>query len=56
MTVGEVCKGIDMQGFTPAVVIGVIAATAFEHGLALVTRNAKDFASPGVALLNPGIV
>jgi len=99
MTIGEVCKGIDMlppgqkrsllqdwleldlrswftgrilpvteaiaerwghlaatakeQGLTLAVVDGVIAATAVEHGLTLVTRNEKDFAGLGVALLNP---
>jgi predicted nucleic acid-binding protein len=32
---------------------GLIAATALEHGLRLVTRNAKDFADLGVVLLNP---
>jgi predicted nucleic acid-binding protein len=32
---------------------GMIAATALEHGLTLVTRNVKDFAGLGVALLNP---
>jgi len=31
---------------------GMIAATALEHGLALVTRNVKDFAALGVELLN----
>jgi predicted nucleic acid-binding protein len=36
-----------------AVVDGVIAATALEHGLTIVTRNVKDFASVGVAVLNP---
>lgn len=30
-----------------------IAATALVHGLTLVTRNVKDFAATGVALLNP---
>ena len=38
---------------TLAVVDGVIAATALQHDLTLVTRNVKDFASLGVALLNP---
>lgn len=32
---------------------GMIAATALEHGLTVVTRNTKDFAGLGVALLNP---
>jgi toxin FitB len=32
---------------------GMIAATALEHGLTLVTRNVKDFASLDVTLLNP---
>jgi predicted nucleic acid-binding protein len=32
---------------------GMIAATALEHGLTVVTRNVKDFAGLGVAMLNP---
>lgn len=32
---------------------GMIAATALEHGLTLVTRNVEDFAGLGVVLLNP---
>jgi predicted nucleic acid-binding protein len=32
---------------------GMIAATALEHGLALATRNTKDFAGLGVGLINP---
>jgi hypothetical protein len=31
----------------------LIAATALEHGLTVVTRNAADFAPMGVTLLNP---
>ena len=32
---------------------GLIAATAIEHDLTVVTRNVKDFAGLGVAILNP---
>ncbi|MCC6586460.1 MAG: type II toxin-antitoxin system VapC family toxin [Bryobacterales bacterium] len=32
---------------------GLIAATALEHGLTLVTRNVKDFGGTGLELLNP---
>lgn len=32
---------------------GMIAATALEHGLTVVTRNVKHFAALGVSLCNP---
>jgi predicted nucleic acid-binding protein len=32
---------------------GLIAATAIEHNLILVTRNVKDFANLGITLLDP---
>lgn len=32
---------------------GQIAATAFEHGLTVVTRNVRDFEDLGVSILNP---
>jgi len=31
----------------------MIAATAIEHGLTVVTRNVKDFSGLGVDLFNP---
>lgn len=34
---------------------GLIAATAMEHNLTLVTRNVKDFAGLGVELFNPWV-
>jgi predicted nucleic acid-binding protein len=32
---------------------GLIAATALEHGLSLVTRNVKDFDGTGRTVINP---
>ncbi len=32
---------------------GLIAATAYEYGLALATRNVRDFEGCGIPLLNP---
>jgi len=32
---------------------GLIAATALVHGMTVVTRNISDFASCGIALINP---
>jgi predicted nucleic acid-binding protein len=42
-----------VRGATLNMADGLIAATALEHGLTLVTRNAKDFEAVGVAILNP---
>jgi hypothetical protein len=36
-----------------AVADGMIAATALENGLTLVTRNTKDFTGLGLEMLNP---
>jgi toxin FitB len=50
---GHLAARAKQQGIAVKVVDAVIAATALEHGLTLVTRNVKDFASLGVVLLNP---
>lgn len=42
-----------LRGAPLAVVDGLLAATALEHNLTLVTRNVKDFTGRGVTLLNP---
>jgi predicted nucleic acid-binding protein len=36
-----------------ATIDGLIGATALEHGLTVTTRNVKDFAGLGIAILNP---
>jgi predicted nucleic acid-binding protein len=41
------------KGLQPSVIDGLVAATALEHDLTLVTRNVKDFEQLGVALFNP---
>jgi toxin FitB len=41
------------KGIQPSVIDGLVAATALEHNLTLVTRNEKDFEKLGVALVNP---
>ena len=50
---GHLAATAKRQGVALAVVDGVIAATALEHDLTLVTRNTRDYTSLGVALINP---
>lgn len=50
---GNLAAAAKKQGITLAVVDGVIAATAVEHNLTLVTRNTKDYAGLGISLLSP---
>jgi hypothetical protein len=47
------CATAEAIGKPLAAFDSIIAATALQHGLVLVTRNVKDFAACGVALLNP---
>jgi tRNA(fMet)-specific endonuclease VapC len=42
-----------LRGTTANTADGMIAATALEHGLTVVTRNVKDFSLFGVPLFNP---
>jgi predicted nucleic acid-binding protein len=41
------------KGISITMADGLIAATAAEHGLTIVTRNVKDFAGTGAAIINP---
>jgi predicted nucleic acid-binding protein len=50
---GHLAAAAKRRGITVAVVDGILAATALEHDLTLVTRNIRDFAGLGVVLLNP---
>ena len=43
-----------LQGTPANAIDGMIAATALEDGLIVVTRNVKDFAGLSVEILNPG--
>jgi predicted nucleic acid-binding protein len=42
-----------LQGRGITMADGIIAATALEHDLTLVTRNVKDFVGLGVLIFNP---
>jgi predicted nucleic acid-binding protein len=50
---GRLAGERDSKGLTLPVPDGLIAATALEHNLTLVTRNVRDFAGLGVSLFNP---
>jgi len=41
------------KGIQLAVIDGLVAATALEYDLAVVTRNVKDFAGLGAEIVNP---
>jgi predicted nucleic acid-binding protein len=43
------------KGITVSTADGLIAATAMKYGLALVTRNSRDFESLGIAIADPWV-
>jgi len=49
----RLCAQAEAAGKPMAAFDSIIAATALEHGLALVTRNVSDFSSAPVVLVNP---
>jgi predicted nucleic acid-binding protein len=50
---GQLTIRAKRKGIAITTADGLIAATALEHDLALVTRNVRDFAATGVAIVNP---
>lgn len=50
---GEMCARVEAGGRTMAAFDSIIAATAVEHGLVLVTRNDRDFAAALPVVFNP---
>ena len=49
----RLCAQSEAAGKPMAAFDSLIAATALEHGLAVVTRNVSDFAHAPVVLVNP---
>lgn len=50
---GQLTIKAKKEGIAITTADGLIAATALEHDLAIVTRNVKDFAETGVTIVNP---
>ena len=50
---GEIYASAILTGQTPALMDSILAATAIEHGLILVTRDTDDVAMLPVSVLNP---
>lgn len=50
---GEMTARAKQQGRTLPALDGIIAATAIQHGLHVMTRNVKDFEHSGVPVVNP---
>lgn len=49
----QMCANAEAAGKSMAAFDSIIAATAVEHSLCLVTRNIRDFSNVSVELLNP---
>ena len=52
---GELTAAARQKGHTVAVADGLIAATAWRHGLHVMTRNTTDFAPTNVLVINPWV-
>jgi len=50
---GKLTARAQHQGKTIPVADGLIAATALQHGLSVVTRNTRDFIQTGVFMIDP---
>jgi predicted nucleic acid-binding protein len=50
---GHLSGSTSARGANLAVIDGLLAASAIQHNLTLVTRNTKDVAATGVSLFNP---
>lgn len=50
---GDLSGLLSAKGAPVAVIDGLLAATAAQHGLTLVTRNTRDVATTGVPVFNP---
>ena len=50
---GTLDANCQLRGTPANTADGMIAATALEHGLTVVTRNVKDFTRLGVTVFNP---
>lgn len=50
---GRLAGALAKQGFPLSVVDGLLASTALQHNLTLVTRNTRDVIRTGVTVLDP---
>jgi predicted nucleic acid-binding protein len=53
LTWGALQARLEATGRKMPAIDGLLAASALQHGLTLVTRNVSDFEATGVPLLNP---